>query len=73
MVVKKTNSLKNLYPKATPQELDLLEKLLQFNPKNLKNNLIDTHEFIGIDDLADDEDYLAFLDGFLNPGQYLVR
>ena len=32
IIVKKTNSLKNLYPKATPQELDLLEKLLQFNP-----------------------------------------
>lgn len=41
--------------------------------KNLKNNLIDTHEFIGIDDLDDDEDFLAFLDDFLNPGQYLVR
>ena len=31
-VVKKTNSLKNLYPKATEEELDLLKKLLQFNP-----------------------------------------
>ena len=31
-VVKKTNSLKNLYPKATAEELDLLKKLLQFNP-----------------------------------------
>jgi mitogen-activated protein kinase 15 len=37
MVVKKTNSLKNLYPKATPEELDLLKKLLQFNPNKRIN------------------------------------
>ena len=32
IVVNKTKSLKSLYPKATSIELDLLGKLLQFNP-----------------------------------------
>ena len=41
--------------------------------KNLKKNLINTHEFIAVDKLADDKDYLEFLDDFLNPGQHLVR
>ncbi len=41
--------------------------------KNLKKNIIDTHEFIAIDKLAVDNDYLEFLDDFLNPGQHLVR
>lgn len=41
--------------------------------KNLKKNIIDTYEFIAIDDLADCKDYLEFLDDFLNPGQHLVR
>ena len=37
IVVSKTKSLKSLYPKATPVELDLLSKLLQFNPKKRIN------------------------------------
>ena len=41
--------------------------------KNLKRNIIDTYEFIAIDKLAYDNDYLEFLDDFLNPGQHLVR
>ena len=41
--------------------------------KNLKKNIIDTYEFIDIDDLACDGDYLEFLDDFLNPGQHLIR
>ena len=41
--------------------------------KNLKKNIVDTHEFLAIDDLADFSDYLEFLDDFLNPGQHLVR
>ena len=41
--------------------------------KNLKKNIIDTYEFIAIDDLAENNDYLEFLDDFLNPGQHLVR
>ena len=47
IIVKKTNSLKNLYPKATPQELDLLEKLLQFNP-NKRINVYDAleHDYV---------------------------
>ena len=47
IIVKKTNSLKNLYPKATPQELDLLEKLLQFNP-NKRINVNDAleHDYV---------------------------
>ena len=36
--------------------------------KNLKNNLIHTHEFIEIDEVD-----LEFLDDFLHPGQYIVR
>jgi len=32
IVVKKTKSLKALYPKASEEEIDLLSKLLQFNP-----------------------------------------
>ena len=36
-VVSKTKSLKSLYPKSTPVELDLLSKLLQFNPKKRIN------------------------------------
>ena len=36
--------------------------------KNLKKILIDTHEFIEIDEID-----LEFLDDFLNPGQYIVR
>ena len=36
-VTSKTKSLKSLYPKATPVELDLLSKLLQFNPKKRIN------------------------------------
>ncbi len=33
IVINKTKSLKTLYPKASEDELDLLSKLLQFNPK----------------------------------------
>jgi tRNA nucleotidyltransferase (CCA-adding enzyme) len=36
--------------------------------KNLKNNIIDTYEFIDLDEVD-----LEFLDDFLHPGQYIVR
>ena len=36
--------------------------------KNLKKNLINTYEFIDVEDID-----LEFLDDFLNPGQYIVR
>ena len=36
--------------------------------KNLKKNIIDTYQFISVDDVD-----LEFLDDFLNPGQYIVR
>ena len=36
--------------------------------KNLKNNIINTYEFIDLDDVN-----LEFLDDFLHPGQYIVR
>ncbi|MBR4448467.1 CCA tRNA nucleotidyltransferase [Methanobrevibacter sp.] len=36
--------------------------------KNLKKNLIDTYEFIEVDEID-----LVFLDDFINPGQYIVR
>lgn len=41
--------------------------------KNLKKTIIETHEFIGIDDMATSNDYLEFLDDFLNPGQHISR
>jgi len=41
--------------------------------KNLKNTLIETHEFIGLDELMDIEGYPEFLDDFLNPGQHISR
>ena len=40
--------------------------------KNLKRNLIDTHEFIDIKEIGD-EGFLEFLDDFINPGQRIVR
>ena len=39
IVVSKTKSLKSLFPKATPVELDLLNQLLQFNPNKRINVL----------------------------------
>ena len=36
--------------------------------KNLKNNLINTYEFISVEDID-----LNFLDDFIKPGQYIVR
>ena len=36
--------------------------------KNLKNNIVNTYEFIDIEDID-----LEFLDDFLHPGQYIVR
>ncbi|MDO5810824.1 MAG: CCA tRNA nucleotidyltransferase [Methanobrevibacter sp.] len=41
--------------------------------KNLKNTLISTHEFIDIGELADNPDFLMFLDDFLNPAQHISR
>ena len=41
--------------------------------KNLKNNIINTYEFISIDDLTDCEGYLEFLYDFLNPGCNIIR
>ncbi len=40
--------------------------------KNLRKNLVNTYEFIEIGEIESDE-YLKFLDDFLNPGQYIVR
>ena len=40
--------------------------------KNLKRNLIETHEFIDIKEI-DDKGFLEFLDDFINPGQRIVR
>ena len=41
--------------------------------KNLKTTIIETHEFIELNELIDLEGYLEFLDDFINPGQYLSR
>ena len=40
--------------------------------KNLKKTIINTYRFIDIDEFEDD-DYLEFLDDFINPGQHIVR
>ncbi len=41
--------------------------------KNLKNNIINTYEFIEIGDLMDNDDYLEFLYDFLNPACNITR
>ena len=41
--------------------------------KNLKKNIIDTYEFISIEDITDSEGYLEFLYDFLNPSSNIVR
>lgn len=41
--------------------------------KNIKKSLIDSYEFVSLDELAQDDVYLQFLDDFINPGQYIVR
>lgn len=40
--------------------------------KNLRKTIIDTYQFMEIDEI-DDESYLEFLDDFIKPGQYIVR
>jgi mitogen-activated protein kinase 15 len=52
IVVSKTKSLKSLYPKATAIELDLLGKLLQFNP-NKRINVIQALEHPYVADFHD--------------------
>ena len=52
IVVSKTKSLRALYPKATPVELDLLNKLLQFNP-NKRINVIQALEHPYVADFHD--------------------
>ena len=47
VVINKTKSLKALYPKATEDELDLLSKLLQFNPnKRIDVNKALEHNYV---------------------------
>ena len=41
--------------------------------KNLKKIIIETHKFIDIGELMDDEEFLAFTHDFLNPGQHISR
>ena len=40
--------------------------------KNLKKTIINTYKFINLDEF-ENEDYLEFLDDFINPGQHIVR
>lgn len=51
----------------TPEHIGLIKV-----GKNLKKTLVNTYEFIDVDDIEDDE-FLEFLDDFLNPGQHLIR
>lgn len=51
----------------TPEHIGLIKV-----GKNLKKTIINTYRFISIDELEND-DYLEFLDDFINPGQYIVR
>ena len=47
VVIKKTKSLKTLYPKATEDELNLLSKLLEFNPsKRINVNTDLEHNYV---------------------------
>ena len=47
IVIKKTKSLKALYPKVSEDELDLLSKLLQFNPnKRIDVNTALQHSYV---------------------------
>ncbi len=41
--------------------------------KNLIKYILETYEFCDLNDLADDEDVLIFLDDFLNPNQHIKR
>lgn len=41
--------------------------------KNLKKAIVNSYEFVSVEDLASDEFYITFLDDFINPGQYIVR
>ena len=41
--------------------------------KNLRKAIVNSYEFISIEDLASDEFYITFLDDFINPAQYIVR
>ena len=51
----------------TPENINLIKV-----GKNLKKTIINTYRFIDIDEFEDDE-YLEFLDDFINPGQHIVR
>ena len=52
----------------TPEHIGLIKV-----GKNLRKTIIKSYEFITIDELAGYDEYLQFLDDFLNPGQYIVR
>lgn len=41
--------------------------------KNLKKSIVNSYEFVSVEDLASDEFYITFLDDFINPGQHIVR
>lgn len=41
--------------------------------KNIRKSIIDTHEFISLENLASDEVYLTFIDDFINPAQHMAR
>ena len=41
--------------------------------KNLRKSIVNSYEFVSLEDLASDEFYITFLDDFINPGQYIVR
>jgi len=41
--------------------------------KNLTKPLLESYEILDIEDLAEDEEGLAFLDDFIYPNQYIRR
>ena len=51
----------------TPEHIGLIKV-----GKNLKKTIINTYKFINLDEF-ENEDYLEFLDDFINPGQHIVR
>ena len=51
----------------TPEHIGLIKV-----GKNLKKTIVNTYKFINLDEF-ENEDYLEFLDDFINPGQHIVR
>lgn len=63
-----SDALKFIEYILTPEHIRLIKI-----GKNLRKTIVETYEFVSLEELADDDVYIHFLDDFLNPGQYIVR